>query len=124
MFPSSVMTLVNESATVPGPSAAGDDRIVLVVLGANGTFTEEGGLTYGLTSDSVDTSGALTVRFGDEVLSECDATPIAPCFEAGAGETIVHVLGSGTVELEDGASQVSTLVLEGGSGSYELHIRR
>lgn len=124
MFPPGVMTLVNESDAVPGSSAVGDDRIVLVVLGANGSFTEAGGLSYALASEAVEAGSGLTVRFEGEGLAECEAEPISPCFEVASGETIVRVEGAGQVELEDDAGNVSTLELGGGDGSYELHIRR
>ena len=125
-YPPGVMTLVRESAEVPGPSLVGDDRVVYVFPGADGAFEEENGFRYELASTQGlgDDATVVYVQGGDESdLESCGDPVVAPCVEDTASELIVHVTGTGTVFVRQGADDVAELVTSGGSDARALTVR-
>jgi alpha-glucosidase (family GH31 glycosyl hydrolase) len=130
MFPDGVMTLVRESEAIPGPSAVGDDRHVLVFLGADGAFEEADGLSYVLTSDVFDPEGALSITFSEdgaqaEPLASCEPDgSVTPCFDVSGDAVLVFVEGPGVVAVNDAAGHEATFTTSGGWGRTVVRLRR
>ncbi|MFO0553520.1 MAG: glycoside hydrolase family 31 protein [Polyangiaceae bacterium] len=127
MYPPGVETLVRGSAAIPDASTVGDDRIVYVFLGADGAFTEDGGLSYTLTS-SADVSGAVDLSYQPDggaavTLAACDMPVVAPCLEESAGVTTAYVTGPGALTLSKSGTQVAELVVAGGAANRALTLR-
>jgi hypothetical protein len=103
MYPDSVLTVFHESAQVPGPLEAGDDRVVQAFLGGNGEFTEASGLRYVIEQVQATWYGELAYRWQGQQLAACSATPQPPCVTA--------------------TSHLGVLTVEGGSGQRGLTLR-
>ncbi|MBK8942627.1 MAG: hypothetical protein IPM79_34795 [Polyangiaceae bacterium] len=130
MYPPGVATLVRESEAIPGPSAVGDDRHVLVFLGADGAFEEADGLSYVLTSDVFDPEGALSITFSEdgaqaEPLASCEPDgSVTPCFDVSGDAVLVFVEGPGVVAVNDAAGHEATFTTSGGWGRTVVRLRR
>ncbi|GAB4301106.1 MAG: hypothetical protein Kow0090_16670 [Myxococcota bacterium] len=98
MFPDGVMTLANQSEFVPGPELVGDDRIVKIFLGANGSFRESGGLSYTIEHLSEIGNGKdIEYEWAGMPLVACKAEKTPPCVEKGNATDAVFVTGNGTL---------------------------
>ncbi len=99
----------------------GDDREVIALAGAGGSFTEAGGQAYTLASTAAP-SATATLTWNGAPLSACAATPVAPCgsIDAAAGEAAAHVTGDGTLAVSDGSSSLTTA---GGRAGRALYLR-
>jgi alpha-glucosidase len=115
MYPEGVMTLVRESAAVPGPAGVADDRRVVVFLGADGAFIEASGLRYTLAHRGPDGGGSLAMEWNGVALEACGEPPCAVGDEA-------RVEGAGTLRLAAAGAVVAELAIEGGAGDRELVI--
>jgi sulfoquinovosidase len=113
-FPDGVMTLVRGSAAVPDASLVGDSRIVYAFLGADGAFTETGGLAYTLASQPAAT-GTLAASWNGQALAACDTANTAPCVATTADGLTAHVTGPGTLGISSGGAAAATLSAQGGS---------
>lgn len=114
-YPEGVMTLVNSSPEVPGPESVGDDRVVYLFLGASGSFTEAGGLSYSLTQTGA-LSGALSFTLsGGGALSACVDPVAAPCVESLEDREIVHVTGPADLVVAGGGGGQVNIVASGGA---------
>ncbi len=125
-YPAGVMTLVRESAEVPGPSVVGDDRVVYAFIGADGAFTEENGFTYALSSEPELTGEATVVYLqgNDETeLESCGEPVVAPCVETTDTELVAHVTGAGSLVVRQGSADIAELVVAGGSDTRALTVR-
>jgi alpha-glucosidase len=94
-YPDGVQTLVVEPSLAANAEHAGQDRIVYVFAGENGSFSEApdaGGLAYAL---AVAPQGPAT--WNGASLSACDAALDAPCVQSATGQTTAYVTGSGTL---------------------------
>lgn len=118
-YPPGVMTLVHGSAEVPGPSVVGDDRIVYAFLGASGTFSEAGGLTYAI-DHLKEAKGELTVSLGGKALAACDASLTPPCKEDTADGAKVYMTGAGALTVEAGGATVAKLEATGGKADRKI----
>ncbi|APR77567.1 Alpha-glucosidase [Minicystis rosea] len=118
-FPDGVMTLTHGSPTVPDASSVGDDRVVYAFLGAAGSFTERGGLSYAI-EHVAEASGALALSWQGKALSACDAAKTAPCVEQTANGATAHVLGPGTIEVSAGGKVVAKLTATSGKAERKL----
>lgn len=117
-FPDGVMTLINSSPEVPGPELVGDDRVLYVFLGKNGSFVENGGLSYELLQEGA-LSGALGYEVNGEAAPACADPPVAPCVQAETDRDIVYMVGPGQVEISAFGSG-ALLNIEGGATTRAL----
>jgi alpha-glucosidase (family GH31 glycosyl hydrolase) len=120
MLPDGVMTLANESSAVPGQKAAGDDRVVVVFLGADGSFTEAGGMKYAVKGCGC--GGAPdSFEWNGEKLPECTGALMLGCFErSGSHRVKVYVEGTGSLKVLAASIIIAEITAEGGSGSREI----
>jgi sulfoquinovosidase len=125
-YPSTIRTLANSSATVPGPEQVGDDRELWAFMQGSSDFTEVGGLKYTWTSPETGVSEPNpTMMWNNAALATCSQPVQAPCFvDNGNGETVAYVVGNG--ELSVGSTQPAKLNVSGGKDSRNstIHIRR
>ena len=118
-YPDTIRTLTRSSPEVPGPSEIGDDRDVLVFLGADATFRETGGLAYGLSSASLPV-GPATFRWNGATLPACAQPSNASCVGA---DDVARVVGEGTLAMVVGGAEVATFTAKGGSPTRRLVLR-
>jgi alpha-glucosidase len=118
MYPPGVMTVVNGSASVPDPSTVGDDRIVHVFVGDDGSFHEADGLSYRLERLADDPGGDAELSFAGATLSPCATTDGAPCR---AGRR-AYLRGNGNLELTVAGTAVARLSIDGGATDRALEI--
>lgn len=126
-LPEGVMTLVHESAAVPGPAAVGDDRIVHAFVGRDGFFAEIDGLRYELDSPRGEGSAApdpetVVARYRGEPLGECAAPLAPPCAEAARRGLLARLQGPGDLEIETPAGMLATVRIRGGSPLRQLTV--
>jgi hypothetical protein len=118
-YPDGVMTLVRPVPGVPDASSVGDDRVVYAFLGADGGFTEDGGLGYRSTYVA-DATGALSLSWGGLALAACDAGKTAPCMEDTKDGAIAHVTGPGTLDVKADGVAAATLTASGGKATRRV----
>ncbi len=118
-YPDGVMTLVHGSAAVPDASSVGDDRVVYAFLGADGAFTEAGGLTYQIARQGQAT-GLLAMAWNGQPLPVCDGAATAPCCSATADGGTAYVTGPGSLAVSSGGAVVATLTAAGGDAGRSL----
>jgi alpha-glucosidase len=118
-YPDGLMTLVHESAEVPGPKSVGDDRVVYVFLGASGSFTEASGLAYSL-EQTAPVSGALSFSAAGSPVPACADPVAAPCVEALADRDLVHLTGPTTLTVTGASGGSATVKAEGGAADRSL----
>lgn len=123
-YPDGVMTLVNSSASVPGPELVGDDRVIHVFPGQAASFTEAGGLSYSLDQSEA-LSGALSYSIAGKALSACGDPVVAPCVETQTDSDVVHATGPVEVALSGASGGTATFHAEGGAADRKLviHVR-
>jgi sulfoquinovosidase len=119
-YPEGVMTLVHESASVPGPGSVGDDRVVYAFLGASGAFSEAHGLSYSIEHKADAAKATLAFSFGGSALGACDDSKTAPCAEATPDGAIAHVIGAGVLTVKAGTKEVAKLEAKGGSADRKI----
>jgi alpha-glucosidase len=122
-WPDGVQTVFRESPGVPGPSWAGQTRVVTVFLGADGAFEEASGLSYRLEAFQDGWYGALSFRWQGAPLGPCESVPQAPCASAGAHLSELHVLGPGVIDVNADGAQVARIHLEGGEAGRRSTVR-
>jgi len=118
-YPDGVMTLVHGSTAVPDASSVGDDRVVYAFLGANGAFTEAGGLSYQVTHQG-NATGTLAMVWNGQALAGCDASNTPPCAAATADGATAYVTGSGSLAVSTGGAAVATLTAAGGVATRKV----
>ncbi len=121
LLPDGVDTFAPASPPLTGLADVGDDREVLALAGAAGSFVESGGLKYMLASSG--TPGATAaLTWNGAPLAACAATPVAPCggVDAAARAATAHVVGDGTLALSDGSAALTT---SGGRATRALLLR-
>ena len=109
LLPDGVETLVDP---------IGDARELEVVLGADGHFSETGGLDYTLHSTSASLAASATLRWNGAPLAAC-ATPApgdVPCasIDGASATATAYVTGDGTLDSDDGTV---SLAFAGGSST-------
>ena len=121
LLPDGVDTFAPATPPLVGLADVGDDREVIALAGAGGSFTEAGGQAYTLASTAAP-SPAATLTWNGAPLSACASPPVAPCggVDSAAGEAAAHVSGDGTLALSDGSS---TLTTAGGRAGRALYLR-
>ncbi|MBI5536759.1 MAG: hypothetical protein HY898_28825 [Deltaproteobacteria bacterium] len=123
MYPESVLTVFHESQGVPGPTAAGDDRVVQAFLGDDGEFVEASGLRYAIEQVEATWYGELGFRWQGQGLGACAAVPQAPCVTATPHLGVLTVEGPGVAEVMSGAAVVARVRIEGGDAKRKLTVR-
>ncbi|MFA6033074.1 MAG: TIM-barrel domain-containing protein [Myxococcota bacterium] len=124
MYPPSVMTLANESKDVPGPGSVGDDRVVRIFLGGNGSFAEAGGLTYSLDiREAVVMQGRPQYQWTGKALAACKSEYDVNCvYVSVEGADVVKVVGNGGLDVMFDGVIAQTLNAEGGAGIRTLSV--
>ncbi len=99
-YPDGVMTLTSEPSTASSAASAGNDRIVYVFAGTDGSFVEaNGGPSFTLTTTG-SVAGAVPGTWNGVALAACAPNaPISPCLQAVSGGATAYVTGVGTLEL-------------------------
>jgi sulfoquinovosidase len=123
-YPDGVMTLTKESSSAANAASAGDDRIVYVFSGANGSFVEaNGGPSFTLTTlDTTGNATAAAASWNGVPLVACNATaPVAPCFQTNANSLRAYVIGAGTLTLASVATLDVKTAVPG--ATFQLVIR-
>jgi len=120
-LPDGVDTLVAAAAPLVDLAAVGDARELEVVLGADGQFSETGGLAYTLHSSAPSLPAGATLRYAGAALPACAAPAVAPCaaIDAASSTATVYVTGPGTLDTSDGST---ALVVDGGAPTRALTI--
>ena len=121
LLPDGVDTLAPASPPLVGLAEVGDDREVIALAGADGSFTEVGGQRYLLRSTG-GPGAAASLTWNGAPLAACAAAPVAPCgsVDAAGRAAEAYVTGDGTLALSDGAA---TLTTDGGAAARRLHLR-
>ncbi|HEX9103463.1 MAG TPA: TIM-barrel domain-containing protein, partial [Polyangia bacterium] len=121
LLPDGVDTLAPSSPPLVGLADVGDDREVVALVGAGGSFTEAGGLAYALASAGAPAATA-TLTWNGAPLAACATPAVAPCgaVDGAGGEASAHVSGDGTLALSDGSSALTT---SGGRAARALYLR-
>ncbi|MBK7398699.1 MAG: hypothetical protein IPJ34_21000 [Myxococcales bacterium] len=114
LLPDTVRTVLSEAKGLVRVEDVKDDRVVLVFLGADASFTEVGGLSYALTGTAklADAAGAT---WNGAALAACAATPVAPCLDKKTDQVKAFVVGPGTLAF--GAAKVE---VKGGDAARAL----
>src|SRR5262249_16822564 len=120
-LPDGVDTLLAAAAPLVDLAAVGDGRELEVVLGADGQFTESGGLAYTLHSSAPSLPADATLRWQAAALPACASPAVAPCATVDAAGFVAtaYVTGPGTLDTSDGTT---TLVINGGAPTRALTI--
>ena len=123
LLPDGVDTLAPSAPPLVGLADVGDDREVIALAGAGGSFTEAGGLAYTLTSTAAPAATA-TLQWNGAPLAACATPPVAPCggLDGGGAAASAHVVGDGSLALSDGSATLTTSGGAAGRALY-LHIR-
>jgi alpha-glucosidase (family GH31 glycosyl hydrolase) len=118
-YPDGVMTLVRGSAAVPDASTVGDDRILHAFLGADGSFSEAGGLAYQLVHEG-DAGGVLAATWNGLPLAACDASDTAPCLASTGDGATAYTTGPGELDVTSNGAPAAKLAAPGGASNRRL----
>jgi alpha-D-xyloside xylohydrolase/alpha-glucosidase len=116
LLPDGVDTLAPAAPPLVGLDQVGDDRELIALGGAGGSFVEVGGQSYTLISTGAPDSA--TVTWNGAALAACDATPVAPCGSINGAQAEAYLVGDGTL-----AAGSTTLTTSGGRPARALHLR-
>jgi alpha-glucosidase (family GH31 glycosyl hydrolase) len=114
LLPERIETLAPSMPPVVGLADVGDDRELLVFLGAPGRFDETAGRSYLLEGGAAPTNAStLALSWQGAALAACAPAPVAPCaaVDAPKRQARAYVTGSGALALSDGGARV---LVEGG----------
>jgi hypothetical protein len=128
-YPDGVQTLVRESTTVAGAASVGDDRVVYVFAGANGSFQEAppdmpgaGTLSYTLASAGPTPAGSASATWNGAPLAACTGAAPTSCVVASADGVTAHVTGPGSLAVTRAGAPAATFTASGGASTRALTI--